>query len=64
MRSQGAYVEGDQGITVLCTVFLVSSSINVSIFHSTWLAAFWTDVIELPCELIKGPTGINVKDKR
>ena len=32
VRSQGAYFEGDWGVTVLCTMFLVSSSINVSIF--------------------------------
>ena len=32
VRSQRAYFEGDWGIIVLCTVFLVSSSINVSIF--------------------------------
>ena len=36
VRSQGAYLEGDWGITVLCTslLYLVSPSINVSIFHS------------------------------
>ena len=37
--------EGDWGIIVLCTMFLVSSSINVSIFHSAWLDTFWTDLI-------------------
>ena len=39
VRSQGAYFEGDSGIIVLCTVFLylVSSSVNLSIFHVTWL---------------------------
>ena len=42
VRSQGAYFEGDWGITVLHTMFLVSSSINVSIFHSAWLDTFWT----------------------
>ena len=26
-------------------LYLVSSSINVSIFHITWLDAFWTDLI-------------------
>ena len=41
VRSQGTYFEGDWGIIVLCTMFLVSSSINVSIFHSTWLDTFW-----------------------
>ena len=44
VRSQGARFEGDRGIIVLCTVFLVSSLINVSIFHITWLDPFWTDL--------------------
>ena len=35
----------DWGVIVLCTMFLVSSSINVSIFHSTWLDPFWTDLV-------------------
>ena len=30
---------------VQCFLCLVSSSINVSIFHITWLASFWTDLI-------------------
>ena len=47
VRSQGAYFEGDWGIIVLCTMFLVSSSINVSIFHITWLDTFWTDLVWL-----------------
>ena len=29
----------------LCTMFLVSSSINVCIFHSIWLDTFWTGLI-------------------
>ena len=37
VRSQGACFEGDWGVIVLCTVFLVSSSINVSTFHVIWL---------------------------
>ena len=45
VRSHGAYFEGDWGITVPCTMFLVSSSINVSLFHITWLDTFWTDLI-------------------
>ena len=28
---------------VQCFLYLISSSINVSIFHSTWLDTFWTD---------------------
>ena len=35
VRSQGAYFEGDWGVIVLCTMFLISSSINVSVFHIT-----------------------------
>ena len=27
-----------------CFLYLVSSSINVSIFHSTWLDTHWTDL--------------------
>ena len=42
VRSQGAYFEGDWG--VLCTMFLVSFSINVSM---TWLDTFWTDLVYL-----------------
>ena len=45
VRCQGTYFEGDWGVIVLCTMFLVSSSINVSIFHMTWLDMFWTDLI-------------------
>ena len=30
---------------VQCFWFLVSSSINISIFHITWLDTFWTDLI-------------------
>ena len=47
VRSQGAYFEGDWGVIVLCTMFLVSciSSINGIISHITWLGAFWTDLV-------------------
>ena len=48
VRSQGAYFEGDWGVTVLCTMFLVSSSINVCIFHITGLYTFWTELIYTP----------------
>ena len=40
-----AYFEGDWGVIVLCTVFLVSSSINVSVSHIIWLNTFWTDLV-------------------
>ena len=45
VRSQGAYFEGDWGIIVLCTMFLVSPSINISVFHITWLDTFWADLV-------------------
>ena len=44
VRSQGAYFEGDWRVIVLCTMCLVSSSVNDSIFHITWLDTFWTDL--------------------
>ena len=37
--------ERDWGIIALCTMFLVSSSRNISLFHITWLDTFWTDLI-------------------
>ena len=40
VRSPGASFEGDWGIIVLCTVFLASSSINVSLFQIKWLSTF------------------------
>ena len=30
---------------VQCFLYLVSSSIIVSIFHITWMDTFWTDVV-------------------
>ena len=45
VRSQGAYCEGDWGIIVLHAMYLISSSINVSIFCITWLNSFWRDLI-------------------
>ena len=30
---------------VQCFLYLVSSSINVSVFHITWLDSFWTDFV-------------------
>ena len=46
VRSQGAYFEGDWVVIVPYITFLVSSSINVSIFHKTWLDTFWTDLVQ------------------
>ena len=47
MRSQGAYIEGDRDVIVLCQCFLylVSSPVNVSSFHSMWLDPFWTALV-------------------
>ena len=45
VRSQSAYFEEDWGSRVLRTMFLVSSSTNVSIFHIMWLNTFWIGLI-------------------
>ena len=47
VRSQGSYFEGDWGIIVLCTMFLVSCIFlnKCPIFHITWLDTFWIDHI-------------------
>ena len=40
--SQGAYFEGDQGVTVLCTMFFISRIFfnRCLYFHITWLHTF------------------------
>ena len=50
VRSQGAHFEGDWSIIILCTMFLIFSSINVSIFHITWLETCWTELVCIPRE--------------
>ena len=47
VRSHGAYFE--RGLRCHCPMYsvLASSSINVSIFHITWLDTFWTDLVFL-----------------
>ena len=47
VRSQGTYFEGTEASLsyVQCFLYLVSSSINVFIFHITWLDTFWTDLV-------------------
>ena len=47
VRSSGAYFERDWSVIVLCTMFLVSSSINVSISYIIWLDTFWTDLAQI-----------------
>ena len=34
---------------VQCFLYFVSSSINVTLFHSTWLDPLWTDLVSLGC---------------
>ena len=47
VRSRGAYFDGTEASLpyAQCFLYLVASSINVSIFHSTWLDTFWADCI-------------------
>ena len=54
---QGAYFKGDTDVIVLCTMFLVSSSVNVSSFHITCLDTFWTDLVL--CKALDGPRSHN-----
>ena len=49
VRSQGVYSEGDWGVIVPCTMFLISW-INVSIFHIMWLDTFWRDLFVYPVD--------------
>ena len=46
VRSQGPTMKGTEASLshVQCFLYLVSSSINFSIFHSMWLDTFWTDL--------------------
>ena len=46
VRSQGAYFKGTEVSLSYgqCFLYLVSSSINVSMFHTIWLDTFWTDL--------------------
>ena len=52
VRSQGAYFQEDWGIIVLFTMFLVSSSINVSIFQNIWLGTFQTLLYDIRSDSI------------
>ena len=50
VRSQGAYFEGDWGITVLCTMFLVSCIFfNKCLYFSYYMARYFLD---RPCTYI------------
>ena len=53
MRSQGASLKGTEGSLsyVPCFLYLVSSSINVSIF-SYYVAAFLLDRPHIHCEIV------------
>ena len=43
VRSQGAHFEGDWGITVLCTMFLVSYNFNKCLYCSYYMAGYLLD---------------------
>ena len=44
VRSQGAYIEGDWGIIVLCTIFLVSCIIlNKCLYFSYYMVGYFLD---------------------
>ena len=45
-RSQGSSLEGDWGVIVLCTVLLVSSSINLSFLFLYYMAGY---LLDKPC---------------
>ena len=60
MRSQGATLKGTEVPLsyVQCFLYIVFSSINVSIFHITQLDTFWTDgvcVCVCVCVYIRTP---------
>ena len=40
--------------SIPCFLYLVSSTINASIFHSTWMDTFRTDLIGLNYDLMDG----------
>ena len=54
VRSQSAYFEGDWGVIVLCTMFLISSSTNVSIF-SYYMAEYF---LNRPCCICTDKEGL------
>ena len=37
---------------VQCSLYVVSSSINVTIFHITWLDTVWTDLVRINIMII------------
>ena len=46
VRSQGAYFGTEASLPyVQCFLYLLSSSVKVSIFHITWLDTLWKDLI-------------------
>ena len=52
VRSKGAYFEGDWGIIVLGTMFLVPSSLSLFFIDSTWPDSFWTDLVYIHASCI------------
>ena len=49
MRCQGAYFEGDWGVIVLCTRYVVSCIFfnKCLYFLYSWLDTFWTDLVDI-----------------
>ena len=45
VRTQGASVKGAEASLSCVQCFILSSSVDVSIFHITWLGSFWTDLV-------------------
>ena len=54
--------EQDWGIIVPCTMFLICSSINVSISHIAWLDIFWTNPWNLVRRLTLSTLTIHTKE--
>ena len=50
VRSQGAYFEGDWGIIILCTMFLVSFIFFSKCLYCSWCMAGY--FLDIPCVLI------------
>ena len=46
---------------VQCFLYVISSSINVSIFHITWLDSFWTDLVYTYCKTITTISLVNTQ---
>ena len=50
----------ETSLSYVCFLYLVSSSINISIFHIIWLNTFWTDILIYE----KGPPKTGLSSRR